>query len=127
MNTRQERITALRQWLAKFHQIERAYDTLRKTFRAEPESPIVLALFEPFDAYTNVLSAAIGDTTGMLTWFLWDNDAGRRGLEAIAPGWTKAKPVKTVADLERFISACSDEDARRSKINVDGDGKIQTT
>ena len=92
-------------WLASFKQIDAAYQKLRDAFGATPESEVVKALYETHGEYTKLVSEKVGDKDGWLEWFLWENDAGAKGLEAKAPGWKKARKIKTVKDLEAIIVA----------------------
>ena len=92
-------------WLASFKQIEAAYQKLRDAFGATPESEIVKAMYDTHHEYTKLVAEKVGDKDGWLEWFLWENNAGAKGLEAKAPCWKKARKIKTVKDLEAIIVA----------------------
>ena len=92
-------------WLASFKKVEAAYQKLRDAFGATPESAVVKALYDTHHEYTKLVAEKVGDTQGWLDWFLWENGAGEKGLEAKAQGWKKARKIKTVKDLEAIIVA----------------------
>lgn len=53
---------------------------------------------EFIDDYINLLSEAIGDYTDFVSWFVFENEFGAKGLEA-GPTTEDLKPIKTARDL----------------------------
>ncbi len=100
-----EILARLKIWLALFRRIETVYDDLKRTFCAAPESEIVATLYATHDAYTKLLAETIGCDDEWLDWYLWDNDAGAKGLEAKAAGWKRMRKIKTLEDLAAIVSA----------------------
>lgn len=97
----------LQRWLESWQKIEAAYADLRLMFGASPESPIVGAMFETHAQLTKLVSEKVGDKDGWLNWFLCDNAAGQRGMEAKAPGWKRPRKIKTLKQLETLIADCN--------------------
>ena len=50
------------------------------------------------DMYVNVVEMAVGDCARMVTWFVYENDFGKRGLEA----WFDDKPTKITTALQLY-------------------------
>lgn len=99
----------LQKWLDAFHQIEEI-EEIEKEFSSLmgagfTESKASSALWKMFDFYTEMLSERLGDDLEWLPWFIHENDAGRRGFEASAPGMKRAIKVSTLKDLEKLINA----------------------
>lgn len=90
-------------WLESFFAIESAYELLRQAFSATPESKVANAMYSVYSKYTDLVAEKIGDEDGWLEWFLWDNDAGRKGLMANKPG-KRMRRIKTLKDLKWILS-----------------------
>jgi hypothetical protein len=58
-------------------------------------SPLTEKLWAMSDRYGALIEAIIGKQTGILEWYIWENDCGRNGIES-GPG---SRPIKTVEDL----------------------------
>lgn len=101
--TSKEKLKLLTKWLACYKQIEKTYDDARKMLGLAPESPIATAMYDTFQAYTEVVAAQVGDSVESLNWFIWDNEAGKKGLAAGVTGKVKMRPIRTVKDLLRII------------------------
>lgn len=93
--------TAALERLKKFLELSAAadahFEAARDLLGCAPEAPLFANLYAIRDGYMDQVAAAIGDTTGWLSWFVYDNDHGRRGLEAGIDG--DMRPIKTAADL----------------------------
>ena len=75
--------------------------------------PAWVESWETFSAYLELVAIRIGDPMlgtqhgSWLSWFIYDNLCGRRGHEAKAGAWKKARPIRTAADLAALIVADS--------------------
>lgn len=105
-DTKTETAELLQRWLESWQKIEAAYKDLRLLFGASPESAVVGAMYETHAQLTKLVAEKVGDKDGWLDWFLWDNAAGQRGMEAKAPGWKRPRKIKNVKDLETLIADC---------------------
>lgn len=90
-------------WLTRFAELESAYKSAREVLGCPPDSPLIAAMYGAFDDYTKMLARVVGDEDGWLEWFLWENDAGKKGLAAKAAHQKKERPVKTLNDLCRLL------------------------
>ena len=96
----------LLRWYSLFLRIECAYDNLRRSFEATPESEVPSAMYDTLTEYTKLLAAKLGDTDGWLDWYLLENGAGEKGLKAKASKWKSERPIKTLFDLQELIEGC---------------------
>ena len=109
-------LTHLDPWFALFLRLQHTTDGLCALFRAEPESEVITLLHDLFHKTTLATAASIddildaddeADTIGWLEWFLWENDGGKKGMEAGFTGQTR--PVRTLRDIavegERRLAA----------------------
>lgn len=62
-----------------------------------PECPLFDSVFALEDFATNLLSETIGDDFQFLSWFLYENECGKKGLKAGKKG--KMKKIKTIEDF----------------------------
>jgi hypothetical protein len=58
-------------------------------------------VFGIFDKYLDLVEETIGDEIHSLSWFIYDNQCGKKKLEHTING--KLVPIKTVDDLVRVI------------------------
>lgn len=66
-----------------------------------PESELYNIPWKLMDAYTNAVSAQVGDHAEWLVWYWFDNEMGARKMEA---GYnSKLRKIKTLRDLAWLI------------------------
>lgn len=94
----------LAHWIKRFAEIEAAYKATRDVLGCTPDSPLIAALYGTFEDYTKTLAKVVGDEDGWLDWYIWENDAGKKGLAAKAVHQKKEAPVKTLDDLCRILN-----------------------
>lgn len=95
----------IERWLAHFKLLQNLMDDMRALFGTMTEGRFENTVWNVFNEYTNLLADKVGDTYHeWLGWYLWDNDAGNRGLEAQIPAWSEPRPIKTLADLYAVIN-----------------------
>lgn len=99
--TKDEKLKLLEIWIKRFHAIQKAYDDAKALLGASPESPMVTAMYDAFQGYTDALGAQIGDQSNWLDWYLWDNDAGKRGFQAGEKG--KERPIRNLKHLVNLL------------------------
>lgn len=59
--------------------------------------------WKTFDAYVASVELLIGDAFGNVSWFVHENDCGRKALGVTYAKWPGPRPLKTTADLLDFI------------------------
>jgi hypothetical protein len=89
------------QFLNKFQQIENVYDELSKTMGLNPESPLFKALYIFVDPMIEYVSKDIGDKDDWLSWYIWENHCGKKGLEASIG---KDKKMKEITNVDELLS-----------------------
>jgi len=62
------------------------------------DSPLGTAAHRPIEALIECASELIGDGSSLLSWFIFDNDCGKKGLKHSLPDG-KLRSVKTVDDV----------------------------
>jgi len=67
-------------------QQERIFSSLEKTIGLDSDSQLGLALWKPFESYTDLLSEVVGDEDQWLWWYCLENDMGRKKLAARSGG-----------------------------------------
>jgi len=103
--TKAERIKLLEECLARLRQMDDVNKTLIQLFNGSFEAPAHACFYDLFIAYSRLVSEKVGDDSDWLGWFIFDNDCGKKALEAKAGSWKKARKIRTVKDLEAIISA----------------------
>ena len=102
----QQKITLISKLIDHKQALSKVFDAFYKVAGCNPEAPLPDASWKAFDAYTDLVAETIGDKDGWLTWFIWENDCGQKGMKAGFKG--KTKKVKTVEDLIGLIDKPKD-------------------
>lgn len=84
--------------------LDRAFAPLIEIFRNH-DFPIWEESWKIFEAYLAAIAREIGDTSGWLHWFIYENDCGRKKLSARAAAWPELRPIGTPRALARLIEA----------------------
>jgi len=91
------------EWKDRHDALQAMFDGIESSMGLDPSGPLLVNVWNLFDAYSAGLARELGDTGDTwLSWFQADNDMGRRGLEAGYDG--KLKPIKTLAHLYGLIA-----------------------
>ena len=83
--------------------LEAEFDKVAAVMGDVANMPLHEEVWHTFSRYTEAVELLVGDAKpySWLSWFIYDNDCGRRGLEA---GYNKGmKPIRTVEQLVRLI------------------------
>ena len=91
-------------FLVKLNKIDAVYDSLNDGIGMCPESKLSEALYVMVDPMIDYLEKEIGDAHGSVNWFVWENDKGKKEMEAKSQNWKKMRPIKTVEDLVDLIT-----------------------
>lgn len=93
-------------WFKLFQRIESAYEDLRRTLGVAPEAAVVSIMYDMHREYTKLVAEQVEDKGGVcLDWYIWENGGGKKGREAKAASWKKARKIKTLKDLAALLRA----------------------
>jgi hypothetical protein len=79
-----------------------AYDELARIVGCDPESRLWTAMATMQSALIDQTERLIGDQYKWLSWYIWENDCGKKGYEA--GDANKMRPIRSSADLARMIA-----------------------
>lgn len=99
--TTNEKIAAIEALVTLRLNLDEHYAALTKTLGYDTESPMITTVERCFSAAVEMTAKLIGDTSGWIDWYIWDNDMGERGMEA---GYdNELHPVTSVGQLVELI------------------------
>lgn len=99
---KQNTLALMGDWANHHAAVSKLMDDVESSMGLNPNGPLFEVVWKLFDAYTNTLSAEIGDHGNWLEWFSSENDMGEAGREA---GYDeKVRPIKTLQHLYSLIS-----------------------
>ena len=78
--------------------LDEQWDLFCDATGATSDYPLGDAVWKMFDFATNTASVAVGDGVETVSWYIWDNDLGKKGYEHTLPDG-KMKKIKSVDDL----------------------------
>ena len=91
--------------VAHYRKLTKTFDALDDLMGSSPDSEIYTVVWAGFEAYTKAVSVAIGDNFDYVSWYIWDNSCGKRGLEVSWNNGNVRVFVKTAKDLIKVIDA----------------------
>lgn len=90
--------------VARHDALDRAFEPIIAAFKNH-DFPAFGEAWRTFDAYLLAISREIGDRDNWLTWFVYENDCGRKKMEAKAAAWPALRPITTPRALALLIEA----------------------
>lgn len=84
--------------------LSQAFAPLIAIFRNH-DFPLWEEAWKTFDAYLEKVAAEIGDRDGWLHWFIYENDCGRKKMQARAAAWSDLRPIATPRALACLLEA----------------------
>lgn len=87
----------IEQILADYHRLESACEVARQAGCLDIEGPLHSAIWITFG---NMLTHS--DPHDWITWFIYENDCGKKALSACGPGQA-LRPIRTPRQLARLI------------------------
>jgi hypothetical protein len=99
--TDKQALNVLQTWLDHYNDVDKVFDLLSDLTGCAADSKLENPVWQMFQGYTGVVSALIGDDGEWLYWYLYDNEQGKRGMEAEVNG--KVRKVRKLKDLLRVI------------------------
>lgn len=88
----------LRKMVDVKRELDQHWESLQKSIGLETESPFGVASWKPIAMLIECVETIVGDELGAVSWFVWDNEYGSKGLEHSMPDGSMRK-VKTIDDL----------------------------
>lgn len=106
MKTVAEITSILEPWLDTYLELERQFAVLESVLGRREDCPLEKAAYTVHAVYTAALAREVGDTDDWLSWYLYENGAGKKRLTAKAPEWRKLRPITSLHRLAKLIRAC---------------------
>lgn len=106
MKTAAEITAILGPWLDTYQELERQFAVLKSVLGRQDDCPLENAAYRMHAAYTEAVAREVGDTDDWLSWYLYENGAGKKRLTAKAPKWRKLRPITSLHRLANLIRAC---------------------
>lgn len=94
-------LTHIKRVVEACRNLNRLYDRVDAVMGVNCEKPLFKVAYDVFERYLESVSVILGDDAGWLSWYIWDNECGRRGLEASLNG--KMVKITTPRLLLRVI------------------------
>ena len=99
-----EALALLKKWQALHARTDKLVDGVHAVFGSTPDSLLFETVWCVFDAYTEALSAQLGDVDDWLHWFANEDDMGAKRGEAMIG--KKIRRMKNLTDLLAAIEDC---------------------
>ena len=80
---KKEIVELLSIWQSRYFELDKQLTALRNITKGDTESPLELAIWLTWDAYTTALSQLVGDTGGWLDYYNWECNMGKTPLKVI--------------------------------------------
>lgn len=100
----------LRRFIKAFEYKQSVGEKFYKLTGCSPESELMCAMYIFMEHYMDLLAEKIGIGADWLGWFVWDNELGKKKLEAKAGSWPKPKPIPDVKSFAKLAIALRDDD-----------------
>lgn len=106
--TQPQILAELKPWLAAYQTIESAFADWEKLAVVGDldKSPLWKGYYSLFDLYTDTLAKRLGgDASTWLSWFIYDNECGKKQFKATANA-KKKRPwtIRNIKDLSFILS-----------------------
>jgi len=101
--TRKQTIALLDDWLKMYNAVDGLFMSVRKLTNADGESAFAQVLFQCFGGYTKTLSKLIDDQGEWLSWFIWENECGKKAGKCTPKAGCKPFAVHNTRTLEKVI------------------------
>ena len=94
----------LENWEAVLAVFDRQLDAFAALTTAQPDSPLLDAIYKMEAAYTEAVAAQLGDANGWLLWFRWECDMGKKPLKACCRAGEPMRDIRTLKQLARLVA-----------------------
>ena len=99
-----EMLNCIRELVGAFRELEHVYDKLDSLIGVNCDSALFRTAYDMFGKYLESVAIVVGDDCGRLSWYIWDNECGKRGLTASVGNREIA--VRTPEQLLSVIRGC---------------------
>ena len=96
--TRADAERVLRKMIEAKQELDKQWASLDEFIGLEAESPFGLASWEPITMLIECVEIIVGDKMGTVSWYVWDNEYGRKEMEHSLPDGSM-RNVRTIDDL----------------------------
>lgn len=104
--TTQEKIYLIKKLQQKLTKADKSMEMMYSVFGRNPEGPFQDGIYGLFDMAIDGVAKAIGDEDDWLSWFIYENDWGKKGYEA---GY---EPMVKIKSIEDFVTILERIDGR---------------
>lgn len=105
--TKQQKIDLVKQMIEHKRRMDEFSDQFQKMFGTLPGNGE--CSYESFDLlfsdYMKLVADRIGDSNDGISWFVWENDCGKEGMDACADEG-RLIPILDAEDYVDFVEAC---------------------
>lgn len=91
-----DKLKALQVWEQTTKAVDKQLNGFEQLF-GFTESPFIDAIFRMQSEYTDAVAKSVGDASGWLNWYQFDNGMGAKDLKAGIEG--DMREIKTIEDL----------------------------
>lgn len=98
-----EKLRHLQTWINEMNAADASIQPVIDVLRLTGEDPVCDTIWRLQTALTNAYKLALGDELDTLNWFAYENDLGRKGMEAGPTG--ALRPIRTAHDLLWLMEA----------------------
>ena len=103
--THDERVAAIERVCSVIKAGDDAFVGLAKVVGCDPEAPIWTALHVAHGALIRTTATLISDSDEWLSWFIYENDMGAKGMQAKAASWKAMRAIKSASHLAKLIES----------------------
>lgn len=94
-------IERVEELIKRHKELSHEFDKLQAVMGNVWDAPFAHVTWTFIESYIATVAEMIGDNVGWLSWFIYDNECGKKGLEARFD--RKLRPVRTVKQLMKII------------------------
>lgn len=105
------KIHRVREVVKAFRGLEQLYDGVEKLVGVDPDAPLFRTTYDVFGKYLEAVAVNIGDQAEWLSWYVWENECGKRGglVTWMQDGKEHKVNVRTPSQLIRVIEGHADK------------------
>lgn len=94
---KEQKLAALQNWQTAYKNLDAVFNSLKLALGVLCEGSLWDAVWFTFERYTEVLAELVGDDSGWLNWYCYENDMGAKGYRA---GYGEnLRPIEDLDDL----------------------------
>ena len=98
--TKQEKIELIQKLQRRLDKADKSMELMYSVFGSNPEGPFQDGIYGLFDMAIDGVAKAIGDEDDWLSWFIYDNEWGKKEYEA---GYEPKVKIKSIEDFVTIL------------------------